>query len=90
MEKTLFSKDYQTLLTLLREVRMKANVTQTHIADMLGATQSIVSKCERGERRLDVLELRQWCIALGIPLCDFLAEFDTRLKPVKPRSKRRH
>ena len=79
MEKTLYSKDYQTLLALLREVRENANVTQIKIANTLGTTQTIVSKCERGERRLDVLELRQWCLALGIPFHLFLAEFDYRV-----------
>ena len=76
MDKTLFSKDYQVLLGLLREVRERSGITQQAVADSLGTTQSIVSKCERGERRLDVIELRRWCQSLNVPLASFLADFE--------------
>ncbi|WP_416244295.1 helix-turn-helix domain-containing protein [Azospira sp. APE16] len=38
------------------------------MAQRLGETQSFVSKCERGERRLDVIEFRAWSRALGFSL----------------------
>ena len=87
MEKTLFSNEYKILLLLLREARESLDITQAEVAIRMGTTQSVVSKCERGERRLDVLELRKWCQAIGMPLNDFLFEFDARLK--KLRAKRR-
>jgi hypothetical protein len=37
----------------------------------LGETQSFVGKCERGERRLDVVELQAFCGAIGVSLPDF-------------------
>jgi transcriptional regulator with XRE-family HTH domain len=79
MGKTLFSKDYQVLLRLLRDAREKSRATQEVVADSLGTTQSIISKCERGERRLDVIELRRWCQALDISFTSFLAEFEIAL-----------
>ncbi|MBK8793929.1 MAG: helix-turn-helix transcriptional regulator [Holophaga sp.] len=85
MEKTLFSQDYQVLLELLREVRERTGVTQIQIATRLETTQSIVSKSERGERRLDVLELRRWCIGLGVPFADFMVEFELALAKGKKR-----
>ena len=42
----------------------------------LGVTQSFVSKCERGERRLDIVEVRAWGVALGIPFTEFISSFD--------------
>jgi hypothetical protein len=33
-----------------------------------------VSKCESGERRVDVVELAQFCRAYGVSLIDFLRD----------------
>jgi transcriptional regulator with XRE-family HTH domain len=41
--------------------------------------QSVVSKYESGERRLDILELRQVCEATGITLTDFVARLERSL-----------
>lgn len=76
MEKSLHSKEYRLLLDMLRAAREKAGLTQEDLALKLSATQSFVSKCERGERRLDVIELRYWCAALGVPLATLLKKFD--------------
>lgn len=79
MKKSLFSEDYKCFLDLLREVRERVGLTQEQIAERLETTQSVVSKCERGERRLDIVELRAWCQALDIPLPVFIAEFEKAL-----------
>jgi transcriptional regulator with XRE-family HTH domain len=54
-------------------MRQKSGLTQEELASRLGATQSFVSKCERGERRIDVIELARFCKAMGIRLPDFVA-----------------
>ncbi|MFN9438264.1 MAG: helix-turn-helix domain-containing protein [Brevundimonas sp.] len=46
-------------------VRKAADVTQVELAERLGKPQSFVSKVERGERRLDVIEFCQVAEALG-------------------------
>lgn len=79
MKKSLFSEDYKCFLDLLREVRERVGLTQEQIAERLETTQSVVSKCERGERRLDIVELKAWCQALDIPLPVFIAEFEEAL-----------
>ena len=79
MKKSLFSDDYKCFLKLLRQVRERAGITQEQIAERLETTQSIISKCERGERRLDIIELKAWCQALDIPLPVFIAEFEETL-----------
>lgn len=71
MEKSIHTREYATFLRLLREIRETQGITQTGLAEALETTQVFVSKCERGERRLDVVELRQWCVALGIELDEF-------------------
>jgi len=80
MEKTVVAKDYVVLLKILRKVRKRLNITQAEIGARLGMTQSMISKCERGERRLDVIELRRWCMeGMQIPLLQFLTEVETAL-----------
>ena len=58
MEKSVFSRSYDVFVTALRDARTEAKVTQVELAKRLGETQSFISKCERGERRLDVIELQ--------------------------------
>ena len=62
---------------------MRKRVTQVELAKRLDETQSVVSKCERGEKRLDLVELKAFCDALGISLSDFVDDFLSRLS--KPR-----
>ena len=73
MRKSRFSKQYETLLRMLRQVRKEAGMTQTDVARRFGAHASFVSKCESGERRIDVVELAEFCRVYKIPLTDFLA-----------------
>ncbi|MCT9811354.1 helix-turn-helix domain-containing protein [Acidovorax sp. Be4] len=85
MEKSLHSNEYMTFVSVLRQVRQDLGVTQEGLAMTLEATQTFVSKCERGERRLDVIELRQWCAALGIELEDFAKQLNRALEKSKQR-----
>lgn len=75
MEKSIFSDDYAVFLYQLREARKRAGLTQEQLAKRLHQTQSFVSKCERGERRLDIVEVRAFCLALGISFSDFITQF---------------
>ena len=84
MEKSLFTRDYDGLRKLLRKKRQAAGLTQVEVARWLDETQSYVSKCERGERRLDLVQLRQFCRAIGISLTEFVKEFE-RLTARSPR-----
>jgi len=61
--KSLFSPEYDAFLALLRKARTEAGLTQTEAAERLGHPQSFVSKCESGERRVDVVELLLFCRA---------------------------
>ena len=74
MQKTLYTREYQQLLKLLREKRTFAKVSQAELALRLHWTQAEVSKCETGVRRLDVIELKLWLDALGTSLVDFVGE----------------
>lgn len=79
MEKSVHTAEYAAFLRLLREVRAAADVTQVELARRLDQTQSFVSKCERGEARLDVIQLRIICHALGTDLPTFARRLEERL-----------
>lgn len=76
MEKTIHTEQYGHMLAALRSAREAADLTQIELAEKLDASQSFVSKCERGERRLDVIELRLWCAALGVSLSEFVTSLE--------------
>lgn len=54
------SAAYRLFLTRLREARRVAGLTQAEVAAKLRRPQSFVSKCESGERRVDVVELTEF------------------------------
>lgn len=64
--KTVFSEEYALLLRTLIDGRKAASLTQTELAALLAKPQSFVSKYERGERRLDVVELIGICRLLNL------------------------
>ena len=68
--------DRERFRSLLKQIRLETGLTQADLADRLGQPQSFVSKFESGERRIDVLELRQICVAMGIGLVDFVRLFE--------------
>jgi transcriptional regulator with XRE-family HTH domain len=80
MDKTIFQKDYSLFLSHLRAARKEAGLTQIEVATRLRQTQSFVSKCERGERRIDIVELRAFCRAIGVPLAQFVRQFELELE----------
>lgn len=86
MPKSVFTSEYDAFRRVLRAAREDAGVTQIDLAKRLRLTQSVVSKCERGERRLDIIELRAWCDALGVGLPEFVQHFEDALR--RPPSKR--
>ncbi len=51
---------YRLDLRRLREARQATGLTQVEVAAKLRRPQSYVSKCESGERRVDVVELQEF------------------------------
>ena len=68
----IYSKPYQKFLKRLRKARKEANMNQSEVALALGKPQSFVSKCESGERRVDVVELADFAKIYGKQLDFFL------------------
>ena len=80
VKKNIRLNQQKQLLVLLRGARVEAGLTQSELASRLGTDQTFVSKYESGERRLDILELREICRAIGIDFVNFVRKLDQDLK----------
>jgi transcriptional regulator with XRE-family HTH domain len=63
---------HRKVMAVLTEVRTRAGVTQRELARRLARAHSYVSRIEKGDRRLDVPEMIQWCEVLGADPVDVL------------------
>jgi transcriptional regulator with XRE-family HTH domain len=59
MKKTIYSTEHGKVIDRLIQARTDANLTQVEVAQKLGKTQSFVSKVEAGQRRVDVVLLKE-------------------------------
>lgn len=58
MEKTIYTQVYKKIIERLIKAREDVGFTQIQVAKKLGKHQSFISKCETGERRIDIVELK--------------------------------
>ena len=65
MTKSVFTRRYALFLSILISLRKDKGFSQHLLAKKLKKPQSYVSKYERGERRLDVVEFLDIAKALG-------------------------
>ena len=79
MEKSIYTREYAVVLRLLKEARKAAGLTQAALAQRLGLTQSLVSKMERGELRLDIIQLRTICRYVGRTLPELVEDLEREL-----------
>lgn len=56
----------------LRELRETLGLSQGEVAEKLNRTQSYVSRCETGNRRLDIFDLEAFAKLYGKPISYFL------------------
>ncbi|WP_292046064.1 MULTISPECIES: helix-turn-helix domain-containing protein [unclassified Brevundimonas] len=75
MPSSIFTQRHQELIGFIASTRKAAGVTQVELAERLGKPQSFVSKVERGERRLDVIEFCQVAKALERDPAELLRHF---------------
>lgn len=73
------SREDEVFRDVIRDFRRESGLRQLDLANRLNQPQSFVSKFESGERRLDLIELREICRALGISLPKFISKFENRL-----------
>jgi transcriptional regulator with XRE-family HTH domain len=67
-----YRRQYRAFLGRLRTARTEAGFTQVEVSRKLSRPQSFVSKCESGERRVDIVELQQFARLYRKPIDFFL------------------
>lgn len=80
MKKRVYLAQRSYMVNLLREMRVEAGVTQVELAERIERDQTFVSKYESGQRRLDLLEVREICQAIGLSLEEFVKRLEKALK----------
>ncbi len=72
MSKSIYSKKYKSVVEKLKKARIEAGLKQEEVAEKLEKPQSYISKIERGERRIDVAELKELADIYKKPLDYFV------------------
>lgn len=67
--------EYHRIVDALIYLREEAKLSQKAIAQAIGLTQPDISKIERRERRIDILEALHWVWATGNDPAEFFAQF---------------
>lgn len=60
MSTSVYNDDYKKLIERLKQARLDAGLSQQVVADELNKPQSYVSKVESGDRRLDIIEVKEF------------------------------
>jgi transcriptional regulator with XRE-family HTH domain len=79
VNKSLNTKEQKLLTEQLYELRIASGLRQQDLADIMSVPQSFVSKIESGERRVDLIELRQICKALNTDIVAFLSSLENKI-----------
>ncbi|GGG18244.1 helix-turn-helix domain-containing protein [Pontibacter amylolyticus] len=77
--KSIYDRNHYILINCLRSFREKAGLTQQELGVRIGYDQTLISKIENGDRRIDVIELRKMCIAMNVDIIDFITEMERQI-----------
>jgi transcriptional regulator with XRE-family HTH domain len=72
---------------IVSSVKEKYHLTQSQLAELLGVTQSYVSRVERGERKLTLVHLETLSKCLDLPMAVFLWRTLGPPRSVSPKKK---
>ena len=72
MPKAIYSKDHKYIVEQLKKARQEAGLEQAEVAKLLSRTQSHISKVESGQRRIDIVALKEFAQIYKKPMDYFL------------------
>ena len=72
MKKTIYSEEHKYMVGRLITARKKAQLKQEDVARLLGKTQSFISKLESGQRRIDLVQLKNFAKLYRKPISYFI------------------
>jgi transcriptional regulator with XRE-family HTH domain len=78
--KSVHTERYAKFLSVITGARVRLKLSQRELARLLRKPQSYVSKYERGERRLDVVEFLELCKVLKLNPCEALKKIEGKAR----------
>lgn len=60
MATSIYSDDHKFIVMQLKKARTEAGLDQKKVAELLGKTQSYISKIESGQRKIDIVQLKEF------------------------------
>ena len=72
MSKIIYSKEHKYIVEQLKKAREGVGLSQEEVAKILGKTQSYISKIESGQRKVDVVQLKEFAKIYQKPLDFFV------------------
>ena len=72
MSKTIYSKKHRYIIEQLKKAREQAALSQEEVAKILHKTQSYISKIESGQRKIDIVQLKEFAKIYKKPLDYFI------------------
>lgn len=60
MATSIYSNDHKFIVEQLKKARLEAKLDQKTVAELIGRTQSYVSKIESGQRKIDIVQLKEF------------------------------
>lgn len=89
-QKSIHRPQHKVVCAALRDARIAAELTQTQLAEVFGATQAWVSSVEVGITRLDTVQVWEWCRACGVTLVGFATAVQAELEKLPATKRKRH
>ena len=71
--KTIYSQEHKILVKKLIKAREDANLRQDDVAKLLKKTQSFISKLESGQRRIDLVQIKEFANIYKKPISFFIS-----------------
>lgn len=72
MPRVIYTDDHKKIVERLKIARIEVGLSQVEVVGKLGKTQSYLSKIESGQRRFDVLQLKEFAKLYNKPLDYFV------------------
>jgi transcriptional regulator with XRE-family HTH domain len=85
MVASMFSGAYEALVSSVVDLRKRAKLTQRQLAASLGREQNYVGRIETRQRRIDLVELAQICLACGVDPEEEIGQILRRIRHLIPR-----
>ena len=74
MATSIYSNEHKFIVEQLKKARLEAKLDQKTVAELIGRTQSYVSKIESGQRKIDIVQLKQFASIYKKPVKYFIKE----------------